>query len=112
MKEGDKEKHIENSSITTCTVIYLPIENQGFKSRLKCQLYPRAKIIRLPVNTLTISVTIIKASSSIAVTASAADKSSLTPKDAAKLLLANLPRALFVFSHSSISPEGRTKGGV
>lgn len=63
-------------------------------------------------NTLTIRVTIIKASSNIAVTASAADKSSFTPKDAAKLLLASLPRMLFTFSHSSISPDGRNKKGV
>ena len=56
------------------------------------------------LNTLIMSVTIIKISSSTAVRASAADKSSLTPKDAAKLFLASLPRMLFTFSHSSISP--------
>lgn len=55
--------------------------------------------------TLMTRVVTIKTSSIIVVRARAADQSSLTPKDAAKLLTANLPSMLLACSHSSISPS-------
>lgn len=54
----------------------------------------------------------INRSSTIAITARAADQSSLTPKDAAKLLLASLPSMVFTCSHSSISPNNKNQGGL
>ena len=59
-------------------------------------------------NTFTRRVTMIKMSSAIATRDNAADKSSLTPKDAAKLFRAILPRMVFTCSHSGISPAKAT----
>ena len=46
----------------------------------------------------------IKSTSTIAARDNAADQSSLTPKEAAKLFRAILPKRLFTYSHSGISP--------